>query len=236
MVDADAARTALQAGTLTCPQAGCEGRLRPWGHARPRSVLARVGQRCTLTPDRARCKACRAGQTLLPAWYVPSRSCGIEVIGAALTGHLIDGHGQAQVAAGLGLAVSTVRGWLHGARQGAATALHQLARDLTRNIDAQPASAPLFSLFDPTPEAVQQLADLARTALAWLHPDPPNRCYGLIGIDYVRLLILRSRRDSNRWLRLVDPTDARPWLDLWPAINILTGGRLPGLFTVPAPG
>lgn len=235
VVDADAARTALHAGALACPRDGCAGRLHPWGRARPRTGLVRVGERRMLVPDRARCAACRAGQTLLPAWYVPARSCGIEVIGAALTGHLVDGHGQARVAADLGLACSTVRGWLAGARQGAA-ALGRLVRDSARGTGHVPAGRPLWSPFDPTPPVTQQLAELARVAVAWRRPDPPRRSRSELGIDYLHLLARQDRRDSNRRLRLVDPTDARPGLRLWPAINILAGGRLPGLLTAPAPG
>jgi hypothetical protein len=41
--------------------------LHPWGMARARTVLVRLGHRLTLTPDRARCGSCRVGQTLLPA-------------------------------------------------------------------------------------------------------------------------------------------------------------------------
>lgn len=237
VVDTDAARTALRAGALACPQDGCSGRLHPWGTARPRTVLARVGDRVTLRPDRARCGACRSGQTLLPAWYVPARSCGIEVIGPALAGYLVDGHGQGRIAADLGVAASTVRGWLRGAKD-AAAAVYGLVRDVGRDITryGPAAGRALSPLNDPTPAVVAGLAELVRVALAWLRPDPPDRCQSPTGVSYLHLLVRGDRRDTNRRLRLVDPADARPGLGLWPAINILAGGRLPGLLTAPAPG
>ena len=231
VVDVEAARTALHAGALACPVAGCPGRLHPWGVARPRTVWARVGHRVRLVPDRARCGTCRAGQTLLPAWYCPARSAGSPLLGAALTRHLIDGHGQAQVAADLGLPASTVRGWLAGTRQHAAGALTRLVAWIGRDLATWPPTA-LWRRHDPTPEPAQALADLTQAALAWLRPDPPHQPTPT-GVDYLHLVARQHRRGTNRRLRLVDPTDARPQLGLWPAINVLAGGRLLDLLSTP---
>src|SRR5262249_40260923 len=104
----------LHARAIRCPQYGCEGRLQPWSPARPRTVMARPGEQVRLVPDRGRCGLCRVSQTLLPAWYVPRRSCGIEVVGAAIGGFVNVGHRPDGIAATIGLPRSTVRRWLTG--------------------------------------------------------------------------------------------------------------------------
>jgi hypothetical protein len=167
----------------------------------------------------------RVGQTLLTAWYVPARSCGIDVIGAALTRHLVDGHGHRRGAAGLGLSTATVRGWLRGAKD-AAGALSGLAIHLRTNVYV-PAGRPLWPLFDDaTPAVMAAPAELAQVALAFTRPDPPYRTRGVTGVDYIHLLGQQARRATNRRLRLVDPSNAGRALGLWPAINVLSGGRL----------
>ena len=83
VVDPDAARRALLAGLLTCPEPGCEGVLRVWSRARTRRVRRLDGALIALRPDRARCRRCAVTQVLLPAWCVPRRGYGVEVVGAA---------------------------------------------------------------------------------------------------------------------------------------------------------
>src|SRR5664280_2058816 len=80
-LDVDAARRALTACELTCPQQDCGGILRIWSAARPRQVDGLDGTALTLTPDRARCRSCKATATLLPTGgypgaATPSRSSG----------------------------------------------------------------------------------------------------------------------------------------------------------------
>ena len=133
VVDVDAARAALHARVLPCPEDGCSGRLQPWSAARPRTVTVRVGERVRLTPDRGRCGSCRVSQTLLPAWYVPRRSCGIELIGAAIGGHVNVGHGHAQVAHMLGLPHATIRGWLAPIK-GAAAAVRAVTHHIITKV------------------------------------------------------------------------------------------------------
>jgi hypothetical protein len=170
---------------------------------------------------------------LLPAWYVPRRSCGIGVIGAAIAAHLESGHGHARIAAGLGVAPATVRGWLRGLK-GAAAAVYDLARQACRGGVGyvwRP-ERPLRPTFDESvPEVLRALDELALVALAFTRPDPPHRVGGATGIDYIHLLGQQQRRDHNRLLRLIDPTDDRPALGLWPAINVISGGRLLAVIT-----
>ena len=98
VVDPDAARRALLAGLLTCPEPGCEGVLRVWSRARTRRVRRLDGALIALRPDRARCRRCAVTQVLLPAWCVPRRGYGVEVVGAALLA-AAEGAGHRRVAA-----------------------------------------------------------------------------------------------------------------------------------------
>jgi hypothetical protein len=80
-VEADALEADLSTGRLRCP--GCRGALSPWGFARAREVRMLDGS-SRLRPRRARCGRCQATHVLLPAWSVPRRRDGAEVIGEAL--------------------------------------------------------------------------------------------------------------------------------------------------------
>ena len=103
MVEAD-----LAAGRLCCP--ACEGPLRRWGFARERQVRIREGIR-SIRPRRACCQPCGTTHVLLPAWAVPRRRDGAEVIGQALLDNA-RGLGHRRIAARLGWPPGTVRGWL----------------------------------------------------------------------------------------------------------------------------
>jgi hypothetical protein len=94
----------LCAGELACP---CGGRLAPWGHGRERSVRG-VG---SLRPRRGRCTTCRVTHVLLAVSCLARRADAVEVIGAALR-LKASGVGHRLIAARLGRAASTVRGWL----------------------------------------------------------------------------------------------------------------------------
>jgi transposase-like protein len=102
----------LAAGVLACP--ACSGRLGPWGYARPREVRMLDGVR-SLTPRRACCGGCGATHVLCPAWSVPRRRDGAEVIGEALR-LAVGGAGHRRIARQLGRSPGTVRGWLRAAR------------------------------------------------------------------------------------------------------------------------
>ena len=80
-VDPAVVEADLVAGRLCCP--GCGARLAAWGYAREREVRMLDGVR-SLRPRRAYCRACETTHVLLPAFSVPRRRDGAEVIGAAL--------------------------------------------------------------------------------------------------------------------------------------------------------
>ncbi len=81
VMSADVLETELAAGRVYCP--GCDGPLSRWGFAREREVRMLDGTRW-LRPRRARCGACETTHVLMPAWSVPRRRDGAEVIGRAL--------------------------------------------------------------------------------------------------------------------------------------------------------
>lgn len=103
----------LAAGELACPV--CSGRLSPWGFARSREVRMLEGVR-SVRPRRACCQGCGATHVLSPAWSIPRRRDGAEVIGAALA-LAAGGAGHRQIACQLGRPPGTVRGWLRAARR-----------------------------------------------------------------------------------------------------------------------
>jgi hypothetical protein len=107
-VDPSVVEADLAAGRLCCP--GCAGWLAAWGHAREREVRMLDGVR-SLRPRRAYCRACETTHVLLPAWSVPRRRDGAEVIGSALLDKA-GGAGHRTIAARLGCPPGTVRGWL----------------------------------------------------------------------------------------------------------------------------
>ena len=103
---------ALAAGELACPR--CWGPLSPWGFARSRVVRLRHGTR-RVTPRRACCRACATTHVLSPAWLVPRRRDGVEVIGEALR-LAVAGAGHRVIARQLDRPAGTVRGWLRAGR------------------------------------------------------------------------------------------------------------------------
>jgi MFS family permease len=72
---------ALAAGELSCP--GCAGVLRPWGHARWRSLRGEDEDTVRHRPRRTACSGCAATHVLLPASWLPRRADAVAVIGAA---------------------------------------------------------------------------------------------------------------------------------------------------------
>lgn len=98
----------LGSGGLACP--GCAGRLAGWGRARTRVVRGPDGPR-VVRPRRSRCSRCRATHVLLPVLLLLRRADTAAVIGAALAARA-GGQGHRRIAATLGRAPDTVRGWL----------------------------------------------------------------------------------------------------------------------------
>jgi hypothetical protein len=96
--DMTAARIALARRMLGCP--GCEQPLRPWGHARERTVRDTGGALLTVRPDRALCTGCGATHVVLDAGLLPRRAYTAGLIGLALAASA-RGHGHRPIAAGL---------------------------------------------------------------------------------------------------------------------------------------
>jgi hypothetical protein len=81
IADPDQAETDLAAGLPPCP--GCAGPLRPWGHARTRTVRDLGRSRLVAQPRRARCHTCPATHGLLPAAVTARHADSTPVIGTA---------------------------------------------------------------------------------------------------------------------------------------------------------
>lgn len=134
VADPNEAEDRLRAGTLSCPS--CAGRLRPYGHARTRTVRGLRGTRETARPRRARCAGCRTTQVLLLATMTYRRADSTEVIGHALAAKAA-GTGFRTIAAQLGRPVSTVRAWLRRARADHATWLYRQATEHCARVDRE---------------------------------------------------------------------------------------------------
>jgi hypothetical protein len=107
-VDADGVEERLCAGALVCPV--CSGVLAGWGRARGRLVRDSDGA-VLITPRRSRCTGCGVTHVLLPVLVLVRRADVAAVIGSALVAKAA-GVGHRRIAAGLGRAAETVRGWL----------------------------------------------------------------------------------------------------------------------------
>lgn len=106
--DVDGVEARWRAGVLACP--GCSGVLAGWGRARGRSVRGVEGG-VWIVPRRSRCTGCGVSHVLLPVVVLARRADVAAVIGSALAAKAA-GVGYRRIAAGLGRAVETVRGWL----------------------------------------------------------------------------------------------------------------------------
>lgn len=230
VLDPDAARTALAAGELACPQPACGGQLRPWSKARVRRVRGRDGTSVRLRPDRAKCRACRRSHVLLPAQYLPRRAYDVHVVGAALLA-AAEGAGYRRAAAAVDVPTSTVRGWLTSVRA-RSTSLVAGAVELIGAAGQDwswPARLPVWAGWQ-LPEAVAALAGAARGyALALARPiRPPVRLVpaGRTGIDYLRLIAERHRLALQAGFGVIDPTGLLDDLRGWPLINVIARGGL----------
>lgn len=99
----------LSAQEINCP--GCGMAVRPWGWAARRTVRDVGGRPLVLRPRRTRCPGCGATHVLLPVTVLLRRADVAVLIGAALVARAA-GAGHRTIAAGLGRAPETVRGWL----------------------------------------------------------------------------------------------------------------------------
>jgi hypothetical protein len=122
----------LATGRVCFP--GCDGPLLPWGFAREREVRMLDSVRL-LRSRRACCYACETTHVVVPAWSVPRRRDGADVIGHALLAQA-PGDGHRKIALRLGRPPASVRGWLRAfARRAEAVQTSPLL--WARAIDAQ---------------------------------------------------------------------------------------------------
>jgi hypothetical protein len=230
VIDADAARAAVAAGELACPQSGCGGRLRAWSKARERQVRRRDGTSVRFRPDRAKCRDCRRSHILLPAEFLPRRGYDVHVVGAALL-EAAEGAGYRRVAAAVGVPASTVRGWLTSVRARSA-ALVAGAIPLIRAAgqDVSPHGRPPAWARRALPEAVAAVGGAARAFVLDLARPirPPLRLVppGGTGIDYLRLVAERHRLALHAGFGAIDPTGLLGDLRGWSLINVFTRGGL----------
>jgi hypothetical protein len=154
-VDGERLEADLAAGRICCP--GCGGSLSRWGFAREREVRMLDGMR-SLRPRRAYCGSCATTHVIAPAWSVPRRRDGAEVIGEALLAKA-RGDGHRTIAARLGRPQATVRGWLRAFAL-RADAVERSALRWAHAIDAQ--FAPGRSAGSPLADAVDALGSAAR--------------------------------------------------------------------------
>lgn len=113
--DAESVGAQLRAGQIECPE--CGAGLRPWGHARPRT-LRDHSQRVEIRPRRSICPVCsqRLGRlrthVLLPTLALLRRADVVSVIGEALLATYQERRSRRQVATQAGgVPLDTVRGW-----------------------------------------------------------------------------------------------------------------------------
>lgn len=166
VLDAAEAGETLASGALPCPTCG-QG-LKPWGHARTRSVRDRHGP-LRLRPRRARCPHCRTTHVLLPASCLPRRSASSQLVGAALLA-AAGGASHRAVAATLDLAADTVRGWL---RCAAARAPWLRERATAWAYECDPLLAPMPPRRSPLADAVEALGTAAAAVIRRLGPLAP---------------------------------------------------------------
>ena len=112
----------------------------------------------SLRPRRAYCRSCETTHVLLPAFVVPRRHDGAEVIGSALLDKA-GGAGHRAIAAQLGRPAGTVRGWLRAFARRAET-LHAAALRWIHTLNlarapARPARSPLAYAVEAIGSAVR---------------------------------------------------------------------------------
>jgi hypothetical protein len=133
--DTAAARIALARRMLGCP--GCGQPLRPWGHARERTVREPGGALAVVRPDRALCTGCGLTHVVLDAGLLPRRAYAAGLAGQALAAAAL-GHGHRRIACDLAVPAGTVRGWIRGARRSAEHHWHPGCRCIRSRCPAYP--------------------------------------------------------------------------------------------------
>jgi hypothetical protein len=157
---------ALISGQLACPHG--DGPLRPWGHARLRTLRCSSGA-VQLRPRRARCSACARTTVLLPDVFLLRRVDEVAVIGAALLQRAA-GAGHRSIAALLDRPPETVRDWFRRFSSNAET-LRAHFRHWALALDARlDEIEPQGSVVG---EALEAIGLAARAATLALGPRPP---------------------------------------------------------------
>ncbi|MGH9164911.1 MAG: hypothetical protein ACRDZW_05280 [Acidimicrobiales bacterium] len=164
--DAPEVERALVAGGLACPS--CDGRLRPWGHARVREVRNREGDE-RRSPRRSRCGRCSLTHVLVSEDCLLRRRDAVGVIGAALAAKAA-GRGHRRIARDLGRIAETVRNWLRRFAAGA-EAIRSFFTVLAHDLD------PMLGAIEPAgsalADAVEAIAYAARAGVGRLGPRGP---------------------------------------------------------------
>ena len=168
MVDTDSVEVErlLLGGGLFCPS--CEGVLRPWGYTRWRISRGEHGD-VRHRPRRASCPGCGGTHVLLPQAWLLRRADGVAVIGAALLAKAA-GSGHRPIAALLGRAASTVRGWLRRFNE-RAEEIRVLFTRLLHALD--PLAGRLVSRGSVFADALEVLGRAAAAVVVRLSPRPP---------------------------------------------------------------
>jgi hypothetical protein len=224
VIDPDAARKALAAGALACPEPGCAGRLRMWSKARPRPVHGLDGRVQVIRPDRGLCRVCAVTQVLLPASCLPRRGYSVEVVGAALL-KAADGAGYARVGAACAAPASTVRDWIRAVRRTVPALIGQAAQLLQATGDPADIWPVPTQPDSPLVAVLTALGAAARGFAAWLTRPDTTVPGSVTSVDYLHLLARQHRHDLLRRLRVADPGSvghATPWQ----LVTVITAGRL----------
>ena len=106
-VDPERVESRLAGGEMSCPSCP-DGVLVRWGFARARRVVGSVE---LVRPRRSRCRGCAVTHVLLPVTLLLRRAYVADLIWAAVAAKAA-GAGHRVIGARLGIASSTVRGWL----------------------------------------------------------------------------------------------------------------------------
>jgi len=163
--DQNAVEAALVAGRLVCD---CGGELRPWAHARWRT-LRNVTEWVRLRPRRARCASCLATHVLLPTIALLRRRDLAAVIGEALWSRHLDGASRAAVAERAGVLPDTARGWFRRFAERAED-IRQAFTALAHRYDPQ--LPPVEARGSPCAEALEAIGVAAAAAVRFLGPAP----------------------------------------------------------------
>ena len=158
-LDPSTAALELTTGALGCPRTGCDGKLAPWGWARPRQLRGDPASR--YRPRRARCRSCRHTQVLVWARSYPRRPDRVETVTTVLLA-AANGLGHRPAAATVGLPATTVRDWIRRARVNA-EAVRCHATVLVHAFDPlaaalEPTGTPLGDMLDAVGRAVTAAA------------------------------------------------------------------------------